>query len=434
MISDDDTLDQSSPARQVKGPGAGSLLETVPSSSSETIEERPPVDPLERTASRQPHMGVVGEAPESLARIGRYAVLRVLGAGAMGVVLSAFDEELNRRVAVKILKSTESSGRERMVREAQAMARLSHPNVVQVYEVGEHNDQLFLVMEYIEGTDIRRYCDSKRLSVSQRVQMIVKVLDILKFAHSRLIIHRDLKPANIMIGPHGEVHVMDWGLARVRDPWPRSEHANRGQGEPSPTHSSDPVASSRQTERADSPESPWLTQAGSVVGTPAYMSPEQASGDLEAIGPATDIYALGALLYELLAGHPPYRPEATTTPIEIVHRVLRGLDGTFDLAEFNNRFAGCCNGIDPEGGYARMRGPSRDLNTPTPRPLVCVDHRHIGWLTDHHHTWLDELITHFSDHRAHAGAADFLVIGKHNMDRCLQISLLVVWHLRHHAR
>ncbi len=213
---------------------------------------------------------------DDLRQLGRYQLQRVLGRGAMGVVYEGIDPKLNRQVAVKIIlknqindKALEAEYSARFIREAQAVARLNHPNIVTVFDFGEENDVAFLVMELIRGSELKDYFDEKKsFSVEDAVRMISELLDALDYAHKSGIVHRDIKPANVMLDGQLRVKLTDFGVARLSD-------AN--------------------SER---------TQAGTMVGTPSYMSPEQIEG--APVGPRSDIFAVGIILYQFLTGEKPF--------------------------------------------------------------------------------------------------------------------------------
>ena len=216
-----------------------------------------------------------------LSKLGRYELRRVLGRGAMGVVYEGFDPNLSRRVAVKtILKSaaldeeTERAYSARFVREAQAVGRLNHPNIVQVHDFGEQDEIAYLVMEFIEGRELRGFFGAKEaFAPPETVRIMSELLDALEFAHERGVIHRDIKPANVMLDAQRRVKLTDFGVARVQD--------------------SDRSA------------------AGTMVGTPAFMSPEQISGGR--IDRRTDIFSAGVVLYQLLTGEQPFKGEGAWT-------------------------------------------------------------------------------------------------------------------------
>jgi serine/threonine-protein kinase len=213
-----------------------------------------------------------------LKTLGRYNIERVLGKGAMGVVYEGVDPRLGRRVAIKtILKAhlDEDTGKDfamRFVREAQAVARLNHPNIVQVYDFGEENDIAYLVMEFIKGKELKNFFDAnERFDLKEVVRIMSELCEALEFAHAAGIVHRDIKPANVMIDTQGRTKLTDFGVARVQD--------------------SDKTSVER-------------TQAGTMVGTPAYMSPEQITGGT--IDKRTDVFSAGIILYQFLTGEKPF--------------------------------------------------------------------------------------------------------------------------------
>src|SRR5437763_8831758 len=216
-------------------------------------------------------------APE-LKTLGRYNIERTIGKGAMGVVYEGLDPRLGRRVAIKtILKShlDEDTAKDysmRFVREAQAVARLNHPNIVQVYDFGEEGDIAYLVMEFIKGKELKTFFDAaERFDLKEAVRIMAELCDALDFAHNAGIIHRDIKPANVMIDAQARTKLTDFGVARVQD--------------------SDKTSVER-------------TQAGTMVGTPAYMSPEQITG--ANIDKRTDVFSAGIILYQFLTGEKPF--------------------------------------------------------------------------------------------------------------------------------
>src|SRR6266852_4807113 len=217
--------------------------------------------------------------------LGRYVLERVLGKGAMGIVYEALDPKLHRKVAIKTIlisqldEETAKDFSMRFVREAHAVARLNHPNIVQVYDFGEEGDIAYLVMEFIRGNELKSTLTTGQLfDRKECVRIMCEMLDALDFAHEAGIIHRDIKPANVMLDSQGRTKLTDFGVARVTD-------ADRTNAE--------------------------RTQAGTVVGTPAYMSPEQIQR--QRIDRRTDIFSAGIILYQFLTGQKPFTGEGAWT-------------------------------------------------------------------------------------------------------------------------
>jgi len=274
----------------------------------------------------------------SFERIGRYEIRGALGGGGMGVVYDGHDATLDRHVAIKLLRPDSagagSQGRTRLEREAQAMAKLSHPNVATVYEVGEHDGQIFVAMELVRGQTLRAWCDTDDRSWREVLAIYRDVGRGLAAAHDAGIVHRDFKPDNVMVGADGRPRVLDFGLAR-----PAGEYAS-GEGSVSD-------ATNISSGALDSP----LTLTGSVMGTPAYMSPEQHSG--KRADARTDQFAYCVALYESLYGERPFAgntmgelavataqgvlrpaPKGSTVPAWVRAAVERGLS-----ADENARYA-----------------------------------------------------------------------------------------------
>lgn len=209
--------------------------------------------------------------------LGRYALERVLGKGSMGVVYEAFDPRLKRRVAIKTIRrnpldhEAAKDYSARFVREAQAAGRLSHPNIVQIHDFGEQGDLAYLVMEFIRGKELQRFFDAREpFELKVAAGIMRELCDALDFAHAAGVVHRDVKPANVMLDLQGHVKLTDFGVARVED-------------------------QSRSR----------ITQGDTlVVGTPAYMSPEQINGD--AVDRRSDVFSAGVVLYQLLTGELPF--------------------------------------------------------------------------------------------------------------------------------
>src|SRR5262245_6610933 len=224
---------------------------------------------------------------EKITQIGDYEVLGEIARGGMGVVYKARHRKLGRVVALKVTRAGHLASREEIKRfqaEAQAAAKLDHPNIVPIYEVGEVGDRQYFSMALVEGQSLSgRLAVSGPLPPRVAAEVIRKVADAVQYAHGQRVIHRDLKPANILLDTFGQPRVTDFGLAKRSD--------------------------------ADSS----LTQAGQVMGTPSYMPPEQAEGKHHLVGPLADVYALGATLYCLLTGRPPFH---AASPVDTLKQVL----------------------------------------------------------------------------------------------------------------
>ncbi|MEM7158973.1 MAG: serine/threonine-protein kinase [Myxococcota bacterium] len=230
--------------------------------------------------------------------IGRYVVSGVLGHGAMGVVLAAVDPKLGRKVALKLLfAEADAEGQTRLQREGQALARLSHPHVVKVHDVGTHEGRVFVAMELVEGQNLAQWLAAERRPWREVVRVFVQAGQGLAAAHSAGLVHRDFKPANLLMGSDGTVKVTDFGLARARaEPAPSVEA-------PDDTTGSQPLAAALDA---------TLTRTGALVGTPVYMAPEQLDG--RAADPRSDQFSFCVALYEALAGH---RPFEGATPAQL---------------------------------------------------------------------------------------------------------------------
>jgi len=226
----------------------------------------------------------------------RYRLLERVARGGMGVVYAAKDEKLERRIALKVLDvpGTDGDLANRIIREARVLARLEHPGIVPVHDVGTLADgRVFYTMKFVEGQRLDKFIETVE-SVQDRLRLFLRICEAVAFAHARGVLHRDLKPANIMVGPFGEVLVMDWGLAKIL----------RGESQPA-DHAADPEATILEKPNqpgleSGSTKSSVITGHGTVMGTPGYMSPEQARGEVEVLDARSDIFSLGALLRFIL--------------------------------------------------------------------------------------------------------------------------------------
>jgi serine/threonine protein kinase len=224
----------------------------------------------------------------------RYRLIERVGGGGMGTVYLAEDSVLGRRVALKILDLPELRAdlSTRLLREAQILGRLEHPGIVPVHDAGTLADgRVFYAMKFVEGE--RLDVLAKRIeALPDRLRIFQRICEAVAFAHARGILHRDLKPENIMVGPFGEVLVMDWGVAKIlsEDQTPREDHA----GIPRESSQNEPTETK-----------PSKTEHGTVLGTAGYMAPEQARGEIDRLDEGADIYSLGAILRFLLSGRQP---------------------------------------------------------------------------------------------------------------------------------
>jgi len=203
---------------------------------------------------------------------GRYQIVKELGKGSMGVVYQAHDPQIDRLVALKVLREDRVGGEDfvlRFLKEAKAIGRLSHPNIVTVYDVGRDHGTIYIAMEYLEGKPFNDVIRNGQMSLEQNVDIGLQVARTLNYAHSKGIVHRDIKPSNIIFSADGQIKLTDFGIARIEDP-----------------------------------DAAQQTQAGDILGTPTYMSPEQVIG--KNVDGRSDLYSLGVLLYELTVGRRPF--------------------------------------------------------------------------------------------------------------------------------
>ncbi|MBB4287203.1 serine/threonine-protein kinase [Roseospira goensis] len=229
-----------------------------------------------------------GAQAETLGHLGKYTLRRVLGKGAMGIVYEGYDDILDRTVAIKTIRSElwdsddAAEMRERFIREARAVARMSHPNIVTLYEFDEKDGTGFIALEYVAGQTLKAHAAAapeRRLPPEEAAEIAGRILDGLAYSHTREVTHRDIKPGNIMLTPDGQVKILDFGVARL---------ATAG-----------------------------ITVAGSMLGTPAYMAPEQLMG--KQVDHRADLYSVGVVLYEMLTGRKPHEGDFNQIHMQVLH-------------------------------------------------------------------------------------------------------------------
>ncbi len=276
--------------------GSSALDDTLVSAGTAGASEAAPIDPAAPGAADPTVLAgmdtivattagrVAARTEGAMQRAGRFEIREAIGRGGMGVVYRAHDPELDREVAVKVVADSANADlavRARMIREARAMAKIMHPNVVVVYEVGEQDDQLFIAMELVAGRSLRQWLAETPRSLHEIVDAFVGTAQGLIAAHDVGLVHRDFKPDNVLVGDDGRPRVLDFGLAR-----PSGE------------------AQTRRSESDTDAGSVVVTVAGALAGTPAYMAPEQLEG--RATDARTDQFAFAVTLFEALSGARPF--------------------------------------------------------------------------------------------------------------------------------
>src|SRR5437667_1440615 len=235
--------------------------------------------------NRAPNNKKSASAAELLGELGDYELLEEVGRGGQGVVFRARQKSLNRVVALKVINLGQWASQAHLRRfrlEAEAAARLEHPGIVPIHEVGERDGSCYFSMKFVEGGQLDEVVRRAPMSIRQAAELIAKVARTVHYAHEHGILHRDIKPGNILLDQKGEPHLTDFGLARLVE------------------------------------MESTMTRTLDVLGTPSYMAPEQAMGDNAAVSSVTDVYGLGAVVYQLLTGHPPFAGGTTYETIKLL--------------------------------------------------------------------------------------------------------------------
>src|SRR5947199_3178671 len=277
------------PADATEGGCPGCLLETAlglfPDAPVAGGGDGGSAENVEANAAAGRDSKKAARAAEMLGELGDYELLEEVGRGGQGVVFRARQKSLNRTVALKVISLGQWASKahlKRFRREAEAAASLDHSGIVPIYEVGERDGSCYFSMKFIEGGQIDEVGRRTSISLRQAAELIAKVARTVHYAHEHGILHRDIKPGNILLDQKGEPHLTDFGLARLVE-----------------------------TEST-------VTRTLEVLGTPSYMAPEQAVGNNTAVSNATDVYGIGAVLYQLLTGHPPFAGGATYETIRLL--------------------------------------------------------------------------------------------------------------------
>ena len=322
--------------------------------SSELSFEETVID-RSRTTDGAPRTADTSQIPNPLGRyFGDYELLEEIARGGMGVVYKARQVSLDRTVAVKMILSAQLASEAEVKRfrtEAEAAGQLQHPNIVAIHEVGEHEGRHYFSMEFVEGRDLGELCHFKPLPPERAARYVKTIVEAIAYAHGKGVLHRDLKPSNVLIDASDQPRVTDFGLAK------RIE------------------------------EESGLTLSGTIMGSPSYMPPEQASGRHREVGPQSDVYSLGAILYYLLTGRPPFQ---AATPLETMRQVLESEPATpkwvnSNVPEDLNTLCLKCLEKESKSRYATARELANDLNRflrnePVIARPVSVWHRTKKWM------------------------------------------------------
>ena len=279
---------------------------------------------------KQPESKTAVRAAKILGELGDYELLEEVGRGGQGVVFRARQKSLNRIVALKVIGLGQWATKAHLKRfrlEAEAAASLDHPCIVPIYEVGERDGQCYFSMKFVEGGQLDEVVKDAPMSIRQAVELIAKVARTVHYAHEHGILHRDIKPGNILLDEKGEPHLTDFGLARLVE--------------------------SEST----------ITRTLEVLGTPSYMAPEQAAGNNAELTNATDVYGLGAVLYQLLTGHPPFAGGTTYETIKLLLETEPRLPRLWNAKVDRDISTIClkCLEKDPQRRYSSALALAEDL-------------------------------------------------------------------------
>ena len=312
----------------------GCVLETALGSFADTVAGVGDPGPLEKLARVEVAPSSQGKttarAGKLLGELGDYELLEEIGRGGQGVVFRARQKSLNRNVALKVIGLGQWATPAHLKRfrlEAEAAASLDHPYIVPIYEVGEQDGQCYFSMKFIEGGQLDEVVKHTPISIRQAAELMAKVARTVHYAHEHGILHRDIKPGNILLDAKGETHLTDFGLARLVE--------------------------SEST----------VTRTLEVLGTPSYMAPEQAAGDNAKLTRATDVYGLGAVLYQLLTGHPPFAGGTTYETIKLLLETEPRQPRLWNPKIDRDLSTVClkCLGKDPQRRYSSALALAEDL-------------------------------------------------------------------------
>jgi eukaryotic-like serine/threonine-protein kinase len=307
----DDPLIEQTPTRAMRPIGRTLTGENTP---YDVILGEDAIHESEHVSGMSGNSSTIAETPsKQRTQIGQYQLVKQIGRGGMGVVYLAKQPKLERTVALKIIPKSASGESEDFLRfqaEAQMVGSLKHPNIVQVYEAGEDGNYAFLAMEFVEGGTLHQLISTRRMEIMDCIRLIIPLAEAIHFAHSHHIIHRDLKPSNILLAPKRGTYVAEKpGTLQAK---PMAEHTTVDVNQMIPKITDFGLAKSLNQRRKQ------LTVSGVALGTPSYMSPEQARGESAIIGPLSDVYALGVMLYEMLTGRPPFIAATAMSTMEQV--------------------------------------------------------------------------------------------------------------------